>query len=204
MPMALPITAAYCVTRWLWPAVCWSRASMVVTAARNAVNSSIVASSGSYLAGFHNALRVGSLLCLTGALVAVARVAGETAPLLFTAFGNQFWSLSPTQPIAALPLQIFNDVGQPQDRLVERAWGAALTLILKVFALPWILHRLIIRLNIKWDVETLINQNPDAFPKAPAPKKAAASKPSAPPSAPPRATSSAYSCRLARLPASAP
>jgi phosphate transport system permease protein len=72
---------------------------------------------------------------VTGSLLAVARAAGETAPLLFTAafvFGAQF-DLS--QRMNSLPLQIFNDVGQAQDRLVQRAWGAALTLVLLVLLL---------------------------------------------------------------------
>jgi phosphate transport system permease protein len=75
---------------------------------------------------------------VTGSLLAVARAAGETAPLLFTAafvFGTQF-DLS--QRMNSLPLQIFNDVSQAQDRLVERAWGAALTLVLMVLILSLI------------------------------------------------------------------
>src|SRR6185295_778431 len=52
---------------------------------------------------------------VTGALVAVARIAGETAPLLFTALGNQFWSTSLKEPVAALPLQIFNYAISPYD-----------------------------------------------------------------------------------------
>ena len=60
---------------------------------------------------------------VTGALVAVARIAGETAPLLFTAFGNQFWSTSLTQPIAALPLQIFTYAHQPLRRLARAGLG---------------------------------------------------------------------------------
>jgi len=74
---------------------------------------------------------------VTGSLLAVARAAGETAPLLFTAafvFGVQF-DLS--QRMNSLPLQIFNDVGQAQDRLVQRAWGAALTLVLLVLLLTF-------------------------------------------------------------------
>jgi phosphate transport system permease protein len=66
---------------------------------------------------------------VTGALVAVARVAGETAPLLFTAFGNQFWSTSVTQPIAALPLQIFTYAISPYDEWHAQAWAGALVLI---------------------------------------------------------------------------
>jgi len=66
---------------------------------------------------------------VTGALVAVARVAGETAPLLFTAFGNQFWSTSLREPIAALPLQIFTYAISPYDDWHAQAWAGALVLI---------------------------------------------------------------------------
>jgi phosphate transport system permease protein len=81
---------------------------------------------------------------VTGSLLAVARAAGETAPLLFTAtfvFGTQF-DLS--QRMNSLPLQIFNDVSQAQDRLVQRAWGAALTLVVLVLLLT-LLARLVQR-----------------------------------------------------------
>jgi phosphate transport system permease protein len=66
---------------------------------------------------------------VTGALVAVARIAGETAPLIFTAFGNQFWSVSPTQPIAALPLQIYTYAISPYDDWHSQAWAGALVLL---------------------------------------------------------------------------
>ena len=66
---------------------------------------------------------------VTGVLVAVARVAGETAPLLFTAFGNQFWSTQVTQPIAALPLQIFVYAISPYDEWHAQAWAGALVLV---------------------------------------------------------------------------
>jgi len=65
----------------------------------------------------------------TGALVAVARIAGETAPLLFTAIGNQFWSTSLREPIAALPLQIFAYATGPYDEWHRLAWAGALVLI---------------------------------------------------------------------------
>jgi len=72
---------------------------------------------------------------VTGSLLAIARAAGETAPLLFSvAFVNGL-SFSPSERMNSLPLQIFNDVGQAQDRLVTRAWGAALTLVLMILAL---------------------------------------------------------------------
>jgi phosphate transport system permease protein len=75
---------------------------------------------------------------VTGVLVAVARVAGETAPLLFTAFGNQFWSTKVTQPIAALPLQIFSYAISPYDEWHAQAWAGALVLISLVLVMSLI------------------------------------------------------------------
>ena len=72
---------------------------------------------------------------VTGALVAVARIAGETAPLIFTAFGNQFWSVSPTQPIAALPMQIYSYAIAPYDDWHAQAWAGALVLLGLVFVI---------------------------------------------------------------------
>jgi phosphate transport system permease protein len=75
---------------------------------------------------------------MTGSLLAVARAAGETAPLLFSVAFINGWSLNPSQRMNSLPLQIFTDVGQAQDRLVTRAWGAALTLVLMILILTLI------------------------------------------------------------------
>jgi phosphate transport system permease protein len=66
---------------------------------------------------------------MTGVMVAVARIAGETAPLLFTAFGNRFWHHGLDQPIAALPLQIFAYAIAPYDDWHRQAWAGALVLI---------------------------------------------------------------------------
>ena len=66
---------------------------------------------------------------VTGVLVAVARVAGEAAPLLFTAFGNQFWSLDPSRPIAALPLQIYTGALGASAGGRQQAYAGALVLI---------------------------------------------------------------------------
>ena len=74
-------------------------------------------------------LRTATAGIVTGALVAVARIAGETAPLLFTAFGNQFWSVRLSEPIAALPLQIFTYAVSPYDEWHQLAWAGALVLI---------------------------------------------------------------------------
>lgn len=71
---------------------------------------------------------------LTGVMLAFARVAGETAPLLFTAFGNQFWNMDPNQPTAALPLQIFAYAISPFDEWHRQAWAGALVLIVLIVA----------------------------------------------------------------------
>jgi phosphate transport system permease protein len=81
---------------------------------------------------------------VTGVLVAVARVAGETAPLLFTAFGNQFWSTNVAQPIAALPLQLFVYAISPYDEWHAQAWAGALVLIALVLVIS-VLARFAVR-----------------------------------------------------------
>jgi phosphate transport system permease protein len=70
---------------------------------------------------------------ITGIMVAVARIAGETAPLLFTALGNRFWHQGLDQPIAALPLQIYAYAIAPYDDWHRQAWAGALVLITLVF-----------------------------------------------------------------------
>ena len=72
---------------------------------------------------------------ITGLLLAIARVTGETAPLLFTAFGSQFWELNPTNPMAQLPLQVFTYAISPYQNWHEQAWAGALLLIMAVFIL---------------------------------------------------------------------
>jgi phosphate transport system permease protein len=72
---------------------------------------------------------------VTGSLLAVARVAGETAPLLFTALGSQYLSYDLNQPMAALPLTVFTYATGPYEEWHRYAWAAALVLILVVFVL---------------------------------------------------------------------
>jgi phosphate transport system permease protein len=71
---------------------------------------------------------------LTGVILALARIAGETAPLLFTALGNRFWHQGLDQPMAALPLQIYAYAIAPYEDWHRQAWAAALVLIAMVFA----------------------------------------------------------------------
>ena len=72
---------------------------------------------------------------MTGILLAIARVAGETAPLLFTALGNQFWSRKLTEPMAAMPLQIFSFAISPYEDWHRLAWAGALVLVTVMFSL---------------------------------------------------------------------
>jgi phosphate transport system permease protein len=66
---------------------------------------------------------------LTSIMLAFARIAGETAPLMFTAFGNVYWNVSLSQPTAALPLQIYELAKQPYEQAHQQAWTGALVLI---------------------------------------------------------------------------
>jgi phosphate transport system permease protein len=77
-------------------------------------------------------LRTATSGVITGIMLAFARVAGETAPLLFTAFGNQFWNFKTSEPTAALPLQIFTYAISPYDEWHRQAWAGALVLIVLI------------------------------------------------------------------------
>lgn len=82
----------------------------------------------------HIVLKTARKGIITGVLLALARVAGETAPLLFTAFGNRFWNHNLRDPIAALPLQIFTYAISPYEDWHRQAWAGALVLLTFVFA----------------------------------------------------------------------
>jgi phosphate transport system permease protein len=77
-------------------------------------------------------LRTATSGVITGVMLAFARVAGETAPLLFTAFGNQYWNWNVNQPTAALSLQVYNYAISPFDDWHRQAWAGALILIVLI------------------------------------------------------------------------
>ena len=81
----------------------------------------------------HVVMKTASKGIITGILLALARVGGETAPLLFTAFGNRFWNHNLAEPIAALPLQIFTYAISPYDDWHRQAWAGALVLVTGIF-----------------------------------------------------------------------
>lgn len=85
-------------------------------------------------------LKTASSGIVTGVLLAIARAAGETAPLLFTSFGNSFWQTSVDEPMAALPLQIFAYAISPYDDWHRQAWAGAFVLIFLVFVVNLIVR----------------------------------------------------------------
>jgi phosphate transport system permease protein len=92
----------------------------------------------------HVVMKTASKGIITGILLALARIGGETAPLLFTAFGNRFWNHDLSQPIAALPLQIFTYAISPYDDWHRQAWAGALVLVTGIFCVN-VLVRLLTR-----------------------------------------------------------
>ena len=77
-------------------------------------------------------LPVSSRALITGAVLAISRALGEAAPMLFTAFGNAFWNLNPTKPVATVPLLIYTYATGPYDDWHQKAWAASLVLLMFV------------------------------------------------------------------------
>jgi phosphate transport system permease protein len=84
---------------------------------------------------------------ITGILLGLARVAGETAPLLFTAFGNMYWNQNILDPIASLPVMIYTYAISPYEEWHQLAWTAALTLLLLILGI-----NLVSRLLLRWQI----------------------------------------------------
>lgn len=91
------------------------------------------------LSTFHATMRIvvpaARPAIVTGLLLGIARVSGETAPLLFTAFGSQFWELNPLRPMAVLAMQVYIYAISPYESWHQQAWAAALLLIVGVLGL---------------------------------------------------------------------
>ncbi len=85
---------------------------------------------------------------ITGSLLSIARASGETAPLLFTAFGNQFFTTDPTQPMQSLTVTVFHNALLPYPSLQEQAWGAALVLVVMVLIIN-LASRYVLRRQIR-------------------------------------------------------
>ncbi len=88
---------------------------------------------------------------LTGILLALARISGETAPLLFTAFGNQYWSTRLTEPMASVPVVMYQYAGSPYESWQELAWAGALVLTTFVLLTSLVARAIILRKKIRHD-----------------------------------------------------
>lgn len=88
---------------------------------------------------------------VTGVLLALARISGETAPLLFTAFGNEFFSLDPTGPMSAVPLVMYKFAGSGFENWEKIAWAGALVITLFVLAVSLLARTLLLRNKISHD-----------------------------------------------------
>ena len=88
---------------------------------------------------------------VTGALLALARITGETAPLLFTAFGNLFWSVDPTKPIASLPVVVYQYAQAPDDGWNALAWAGAFLITMFVLLLSITARTILLRNKVSND-----------------------------------------------------
>ncbi|MFZ2236111.1 MAG: phosphate ABC transporter permease PstA [Dokdonella sp.] len=88
---------------------------------------------------------------LTGILLALARISGETAPLLFTAFGNQYWSTELTRPMASVPVVMYQYSGSPYESWQQLAWAGALVLTTFVLLTSLVARAIILRKKIRHD-----------------------------------------------------
>jgi phosphate transport system permease protein len=114
------------------PTVCRTTEEMLLMVPQAIREAALALGVASWRSVLSVSVRTASPGIITGCMLAFARVAGETAPLIFTALGNTFWSASLDQPIAALPLQIYVYALSPYDDWHRLAWAGALVLILLI------------------------------------------------------------------------
>lgn len=88
---------------------------------------------------------------VTGVLLALARISGETAPLLFTAFGNQYWNSNIMQPMASVPVVMYQYAGSPYESWQQLAWAGALVLTCFVLLVSLTARAILLRNKITHD-----------------------------------------------------
>jgi phosphate transport system permease protein len=111
------------------PTICRTTEEMLLMVPQSVREAALALGVPNWRSALSITLKTASPGVITGCMLAFARVAGETAPLMFTAFGNSNWSVSPNEAIAALPLQIFVFAISPYDDWHRMAWAGALVLI---------------------------------------------------------------------------
>ncbi|HZP44602.1 MAG TPA: phosphate ABC transporter permease PstA [Candidatus Binataceae bacterium] len=137
------VSASFAFMVMMLPIIVRATETAILSVPGTIYESALALGSSNYAAIVHGVLPAARPAIVTGLLLAVARVTGETAPLLFTAFGSQFWVLNPLRPMAELSLQIFTYALSPYESWHQQAWAGALLLIVAVFALN-LLARLIL------------------------------------------------------------
>ncbi len=114
------------------PTICRTTEEMLLMVPHNVREAALGLGVPNWRAVLSITVKTASPGIITGCMLAFARVAGETAPLIFTALGNDFWSTSLKEPIAALPLQIWIYAQSPYDEWHRLAWAGALVLIVLI------------------------------------------------------------------------
>jgi phosphate transport system permease protein len=128
-------SASFAFMVMMLPIVVRSTESAIDSVPRSIYETALALGASSYASIVRVVLPAARPAIVTGLLLAVARVTGETAPLLFTAFGSQFWVLNPFRPMAELSLQVFTYALSPYESWHRQAWAGALLLIFAVFVL---------------------------------------------------------------------
>lgn len=132
------ISGAFALGFMMIPTILRTTEEMVLRVPHTLREAALALGISRYRTTLHIVLKTAASGILTGVLLAIARIAGETAPLLFTAFGNQFWNHRLNEPIAALPLQIFVYAVSPFEDWHRQAWAGALVLISIIFLMSLI------------------------------------------------------------------
>jgi len=129
------VSAAFAFMVMMLPIIVRATEGAIDSVPNTVYESALALGSSTYASIIRAVLPAARPAIVTGLLLAIARVTGETAPLLFTAFGSQFWVLNPFRPMAELSLQIFTYALSPYESWHQQAWAGALLLILAVFML---------------------------------------------------------------------
>ena len=128
-------SASFAFMVMMLPIIVRATESAIESVPRGIFENAVALGASSYASIVRVVLPAARPAIVTGLLLAIARVTGETAPLLFTAFGSQFWVLNPFRPMAELSLQIFTYALSPYESWHQQAWAGALLLIVVVFVL---------------------------------------------------------------------
>jgi phosphate transport system permease protein len=138
-------SASFAFMVMMLPIIVRATESAIESVPRGIFENAVALGASSYASIVRVVLPAARPAIVTGLLLAIARVTGETAPLLFTAFGSQFWVLNPFRPMAELSLQIFTYALSPYESWHQQAWAGALLLIVVVFVLNLVARLAMVR-----------------------------------------------------------